>query len=53
MNGDLPERIFVYRDGVGDGQLPAVVEHEVQQILEATKSFGQNYTYVNLELSVL
>lgn len=43
-NGCLPERIIVYRDGVGDGQLPAVVEHEVPQMLEAfKKAGGQNY----------
>lgn len=30
-------RIFVFRDGVGDGQLPAVVEHEVSQIRNALK----------------
>lgn len=43
MNGTLPSRIIVYRDGVGDGQLPAVVEHEVPQLLEATKGMGSNY----------
>jgi len=43
-NGCLPERIVVYRDGVGDGQLAAVVQHEVPQMLEAFKAAGgQNY----------
>lgn len=43
-NGCLPERIIVYRDGVGDGQLAAVHEHEVSQMLEAFKAAGgQNY----------
>lgn len=37
INNSLPERIVVYRDGVGDGQLPAVVEHEVPQIMSAFK----------------
>lgn len=32
VNGDLPERVLIYRDGVGDGQLGAVVEHEVPQL---------------------
>ncbi|XP_050410260.1 piwi-like protein 1 [Patella vulgata] len=32
---NLPNRIIVYRDGVGDGQLAGVFEHEVHQILEA------------------
>lgn len=33
-NGSLPERIFFYRDGVGEGQLYDVFEHEVQAIQE-------------------
>jgi len=37
VNQSLPMRIFVFRDGVGDGQLPAVVEHEVSQIRNALK----------------
>ncbi|CAH0702423.1 unnamed protein product [Spodoptera exigua] len=31
-NGSLPNRIFIYRDGVGDGQIPYVHTHEVGQI---------------------
>ena len=31
-NGDLPDRILVYRDGVGDGQLQYILEHELPQI---------------------
>ncbi|XP_050457731.1 piwi-like protein Siwi [Cataglyphis hispanica] len=31
-NKALPSRIVVYRDGVGDGQIPQVMEHEVVQI---------------------
>ncbi|KAF9809749.1 hypothetical protein SFRURICE_000230 [Spodoptera frugiperda] len=27
-NGRLPDRIFIYRDGVGDGQIPYVYSHE-------------------------
>lgn len=30
--GRFPERILIYRDGVGDGQLPYVYEHEVTNI---------------------
>ncbi|XP_049852397.1 LOW QUALITY PROTEIN: piwi-like protein Siwi [Schistocerca gregaria] len=30
MNGSLPERIIIYRDGVGEGQIPFVMEHEVE-----------------------
>ncbi|KAL4223114.1 Piwi-like protein 1 [Mactra antiquata] len=40
VNGCLPERIIVYRDGVGDGQLAAVSEHEVPQMLTAFKKAG-------------
>ena len=32
INQTLPQWIFIYRDGVGDGMLPAVLEHEVMQI---------------------
>ena len=32
LNGSLPSRIILYRDGVGDGQIPYVVEHEVKAI---------------------
>merc|ERR1712232_744189 len=32
INLTLPHWIFIYRDGVGDGMLPAVLEHEVKQI---------------------
>lgn len=34
-NGSLPNRIFVYRDGVGDGQVPLVRDYEVPQFLQA------------------
>nr|XP_022341463.1 piwi-like protein 1 isoform X1 [Crassostrea virginica]XP_022341464.1 piwi-like protein 1 isoform X1 [Crassostrea virginica]XP_022341465.1 piwi-like protein 1 isoform X1 [Crassostrea virginica] len=44
VNGVLPERIIVFRDGVGDGQLGAVYEHEVPQLNECFKrSGGQDY----------
>ncbi|XP_063893516.1 piwi-like protein Siwi isoform X1 [Helicoverpa armigera] len=32
INGALPQRIFIYRDGVGDGQIPYVHSHEVAEI---------------------
>ncbi len=40
VNDTLPEKIIVYRDGVGDGQLPAVYEHEVPQMIQAIKKSG-------------
>lgn len=32
INQQVPERIIVYRDGVGEGQVRVVYEHEVQEI---------------------
>jgi len=43
VNGAPPARIMIYRDGVGDGQLPAVVEHEMPQILSCFKEIGTEY----------
>ena len=42
LNGYLPERIILYRDGVGDGQLSIVKEHEIPQFIECFDSF-ENY----------
>ncbi|XP_045768793.1 piwi-like protein Siwi [Maniola jurtina] len=40
-NGVLPGRIFIYRDGVGDGQIPYVLSHEVAEIKEKlTEQYG-------------
>jgi len=43
VNGELPERIIVYRDGVGDGQLRQVFEHELPQLQAAFKLAAANY----------
>jgi len=32
VNNFLPDKIFVYRDGVSDGQLSVVADHEVEQL---------------------
>ncbi|KAG7189003.1 hypothetical protein KM043_008597 [Ampulex compressa] len=37
-NGNDPQRIIVYRDGVGDGELETVVNYEVKQLLTAIKT---------------
>merc|ERR1719228_970737 len=42
LNGHLPERIIIYRDGVGDGQIPYVVEHEVKSIRDTLVKVGMN-----------
>ncbi|XP_078598434.1 piwi-like protein 1 [Branchiostoma floridae x Branchiostoma japonicum] len=38
INKEFPQRIIFYRDGVGDGQLEAVLEHELPQIIDTFKS---------------
>ncbi|XP_015125423.1 piwi-like protein Siwi, partial [Diachasma alloeum] len=35
VNKALPSRIVVYRDGVGEGQIPFVVDHEVMNVKRA------------------
>lgn len=44
MNQTLPDRIVVYRDGVGDGQLRTVAGYEVQQLSECFTLFGERYS---------
>uniref|UniRef100_A0A8C9AKF3 Piwi like RNA-mediated silencing 4 n=1 Tax=Prolemur simus TaxID=1328070 RepID=A0A8C9AKF3_PROSS len=41
-NHDLPARIIVYRDGVGDGQLKTLVEYEVPQLLNSVTEASSN-----------
>ena len=43
INHSLPDRIIVYRDGVGDGQLDAVAGHEVEQFYAAFGKFQADY----------
>jgi aubergine-like protein len=43
-NGSYPEKIIVYRDGVGDGQLMAVKENEIAQFEAAFEKIDPNYT---------
>ena len=43
INNDLPERIIIYRDGVGDGQLKLVVEHEVAQLKASFQEISSGY----------
>ncbi|KAM6298089.1 piwi-like protein 1 [Aegotheles albertisi] len=42
-NNTMPTRIFVYRDGVGDGQLNTLVNYEVPQFLDCLRSVGTAY----------
>ena len=42
-NHCLPEKIIVFRDGVGDGQLQIVANYEVQQLRECFPLLGASY----------
>jgi len=49
QNTIVPERVIMYRDGVGDGQIPYVLEHEVAAIEKCFKECGMEgvkFTYV-------
>lgn len=50
VNGRLPDRIILFRDGVSDGQLPTVQEYEIPQLKAAWVSeYGVNvpdFTFV-------
>jgi len=50
QNGSKPSRIIVYRDGVGDGDLAYVHEHEVAMIksklMEAYGPGGVKFAFV-------
>lgn len=43
VNGKLPEKIIIYRDGVSDGQLRSVVDNEIPQIIKAFEMVETNY----------
>ncbi|XP_033118833.1 piwi-like protein 1 [Anneissia japonica] len=43
LNHALPEKIIIFRDGVGDGQLSMVADYEQKQLSECFASFGANY----------
>jgi len=43
VNNALPQRIVIFRDGVGDGQLAFVANHEVAQINKCFSAFGGQY----------
>jgi len=47
--GSLPQYIVIYRDGVGDGQVLAVREHEVPQIKESIQSLQREQQWVLLK----
>lgn len=53
QNKSLPARIFIYRDGVSDGQLQYVLEYEVAQIQNALQDFAKAYADYSPQLSVV
>ena len=44
-NGCLPDKIIMYRDGVGEGQIPYVLEHEVKQMNVGTRDTYSDYGF--------
>ncbi|XP_043528793.1 piwi-like protein Ago3 isoform X2 [Frieseomelitta varia] len=42
-NKRYPDRIIIYRDGVGDGQLEVVLKYEIKQLLVTFKTVQENY----------
>lgn len=46
----LPDKVIIYRDGVGDGQMKMVAEYEVEQLRSCFSHFGADY---NPKLSVV
>uniref|UniRef100_A0A8C6WCL3 Piwi-like RNA-mediated gene silencing 4 n=1 Tax=Nannospalax galili TaxID=1026970 RepID=A0A8C6WCL3_NANGA len=53
LNHDLPARIIVYRDGVGDGQLKAVVDYEVPQLLSSVAESSSDSSSCRLSVVVV
>ncbi|EAU83532.1 QDE2 protein [Coprinopsis cinerea okayama7 len=51
-NRCLPERIFVYRDGVSEGQFDQVLERELVQIREACKKLSTKERKVQYKPSI-
>lgn len=39
LNNFVPQRVIVYRDGVGDGQLETVIEIEISQVVNGIKFY--------------
>lgn len=42
-NNTYPDRIFVYRDGISDGQFKYVIGHEIPQLRAAFSDVNSNY----------
>ena len=48
VNGQAPERVIMYRDGVGDGQISYVLDHEVAAIEQCfqRRQIAVKFTFV-------
>jgi len=46
LNGSLPARIIMYRDGVGDGQIETVRDSEIKAIKSAFNGAAMKFTYI-------
>ncbi|KAK5647282.1 hypothetical protein RI129_002174 [Pyrocoelia pectoralis] len=53
INGALPDKIMIYRDGVGDGQLPYVFQHEVKHIVSKLGELYGDESKVKLSFIVV
>ncbi|XP_031622397.1 protein argonaute-3-like [Contarinia nasturtii] len=42
-NNQLPRKIIIFRDGVGDGQLRAVKDYELAQLKQACSTMSEDY----------
>jgi hypothetical protein len=42
-NKCLPVSLYLYRDGVGEGQIPVVFNTEVQQTLQVLRVMAETY----------
>lgn len=43
VNHGLPEKIVLFRDGVGDGQMDFIAKYEVEQLVSCYTHFSSNY----------
>ncbi|XP_029458225.1 piwi-like protein 4 isoform X3 [Rhinatrema bivittatum] len=43
-NSELPGRVIVYRDGVGDGQLKMVIDYEIPQFINSFRETNVEYS---------
>ncbi|XP_076183487.1 aubergine isoform X2 [Ptiloglossa arizonensis] len=53
MNNSLPSHIVIYRDGVGEGQVPYVYSHEVEQIKSKLNEFYGDPALVKMAFVII